>query len=62
MVTVLDIAIPPPLLLKPSMRIGEVLPKMKELKIYNAPVVDENGVLIGILSYRTVLSSGAGRD
>jgi predicted transcriptional regulator len=60
--TVLDIAIPPPLLLKPSMRIGEVLPKMKELKIYNAPVIDENGVLIGILSYRTVLSSGAGRD
>ena len=60
--TVSEIAIEPPILLKPSMRIGEVIPKMKELRITNAPVVDDNNVLIGVLSYRRILMRGVGRN
>jgi predicted transcriptional regulator len=60
--TALSLAIEPPLLLKPDMRIGEVLSKMKSLRVINAPVVDDNKVLVGVLSYRTVLLRGAGRD
>lgn len=62
MSTIMSIAIDPPILLKPSMRIGEVLPKLSELKIRAAPVVNDDGVLIGILSYKTVLTKGVGRD
>jgi len=57
-----EIVIEPPILLKPSMRIGEVIPRMSELKIREAPVVDDNGVLVGVLSYRAILSKGVGRD
>lgn len=62
MSSVSDIAVEPPILLKPSMRIGEVIPKLSELKIREAPVVDDNEVLVGILSYRAILSKGVGRD
>jgi len=57
-----EIVIEPPILLKPSMRIGEVIPRMSELKIREAPVVDDNEVLVGVLSYRAILSKGVGRD
>jgi predicted transcriptional regulator len=57
-----DIAIEPPILLKPDMKIGEVIPKMSELRIREAPVVDYNGVLVGVISYRAILLKGVGRD
>lgn len=57
-----DIAIEPPILLKPSMRLREVIPKLSELRIRVAPVVNDEGVLVGVLSYRTILSKGVGRD
>jgi len=60
--TALDLAMEPPLLLKPDMRIGEVLSKMKSLRVINAPVVDDSNVLLGVLSYKTILLKGAGRD
>jgi predicted transcriptional regulator len=44
------------------MRIGDVLSKMRSLKVINAPVVDDNNILLGILSYKTILLKGAGRD
>lgn len=60
--TIIDIAINPPLLLKPSMKIGEIVSKMSEHRIKTVPVVDENNVLIGVLSYRTILMRGVGRE
>jgi predicted transcriptional regulator len=60
--TALDLAVEPPLLLRPDMRIGDVLSKMRSLKVINAPVVDDNNILLGILSYKTILLKGAGRD
>uniref|UniRef100_A0A7C2Z1L8 CBS domain-containing protein n=1 Tax=Ignisphaera aggregans TaxID=334771 RepID=A0A7C2Z1L8_9CREN len=62
MSTALDIAVEPPIILKPTMRVGEVLSKLSELKIREAPVVNDSGVLVGILSYRAILSKSAGRD
>lgn len=62
MSTVLDIAVDPPVLLKPYMRLGEVIPRLSELRIREAPVVDDNNTLVGVLSYRAILSKGAGRD
>lgn len=58
----IDIAGKPTLLLKPSMKIGEILPKMKELKLRDVPVVDEENRIIGIVSYRSILMRGIGRD
>ncbi|MEM1525930.1 MAG: CBS domain-containing protein [Ignisphaera sp.] len=57
-----DIAIEPPIILRSSMRIGEILPKLSELRIREAPVVNDSNELIGILSYRAILSKGVGRD
>ncbi len=62
MSTAIDLAIEPPIILRPTMRIGEVLPKMKEHRVVTAPVVDDRNVLIGILSYRNILMRGVGRD
>lgn len=62
MSTIASIAVEPPILLRPSMRIGEVLSKLGELRIREAPVIDDDGLLIGILSYRAILSKGVGRD
>ncbi|MCS7112202.1 MAG: CBS domain-containing protein [Ignisphaera sp.] len=59
---VADIASRPSFLLRPSMKIGEILPKMKELKIRDVPVVDEDNRIIGMLSYRSILTKGVGRD
>jgi len=50
------------LVAKPTMRVGEVIAKMWELKQPAVPVVDESYKVIGILSYRSVLLRGAGRD
>lgn len=59
----IDLAIkPPPIVLRPAMRLAEVIPKMKELRIRTAPVVDERESLLGVLTYRTVLMRGVGRD
>jgi len=44
------------------MRIGEILPKMKELRIRDAPVVDDDNRIIGVVSYRGILMKGVGRD
>ena len=57
-----DIASEPPLVAKPMMRIGEILGKMRELRLWAVPVVDDHHRLIGILSYRDILMRGAGRD
>lgn len=57
-----DLAVEPPILLRSSMRIGEVIPRLSELKIREAPVINDDGVLIGVLSYRAILSKGVGRD
>ncbi len=59
---VMDIANKPQLLLKPFMKIGEILPKMKELRIRDAPVINEDNHLIGMVSYRSILMKGVGRD
>lgn len=57
-----ELSVEPPVILKPTMRIGEVLPKMKEHRIVVAPVVNDDNVLIGVLSYRNILMRGVGRD
>lgn len=57
-----DIAIEPPFVAKPMMRIGEVIGKMRELKLWAVPVVGDKDRLVGILSYRSILMRGAGRD
>ncbi len=57
-----ELAKEPPLVAKPMMRIGEILGKMKELRLWLLPVVDDKRRLIGIVSYRTILMKGAGRD
>jgi len=57
-----DIASEPPFVAKPMMRIGEVLGKMKELRLWAVPVVGDRNRLVGILSYRSILMRGAGRD
>jgi len=62
LVTVIDIASRDILLLKPSMKIGEILPKMKELRIRDAPVVGDDNRIIGVVSYRGILMKGVGRD
>lgn len=43
----------------PETTIGELLPKMKELKIRVVPVVS-NSKLVGVISYKGILLSGAG--
>ncbi|MEM1644798.1 MAG: CBS domain-containing protein [Ignisphaera sp.] len=62
MSTIRDISIDPPIILRSSMKIGEILQKLSELRIREAPVVNDSNELIGILSYRTILSKGVGRD
>ena len=57
-----DIAKEPLLVAKPMMRIGELLGKMRELKLWLVPVVDDRDRLVGVVSYRTILMRGAGRD
>jgi len=57
-----EIAIEPPFVAKPMMRIGEVIGKMRELKLWAVPVVGDKNRLVGILSYRDILMRGAGRD
>ena len=57
-----NIAIEPPLKARPTMRIGEILGKMKELRLWAVPVVDDKDRVIGIISYRSILMRGAGRD
>ncbi|HIP57400.1 MAG TPA: CBS domain-containing protein, partial [Ignisphaera aggregans] len=57
-----DIAKEPPLVAKPMMRIGELLGKMRELRLWLVPVVEDKDRLIGVVSYRTILMRGAGRD
>jgi len=44
------------------MKIGEILPKMKELRIRDAPVVGDDNRIIGVVSYRGILMKGVGRD
>lgn len=62
MLQIIDIASRPPLLLRPDMKIGEILPKMKELKIRDVPVVDEGNHIVGVVSYRNILMRGVGRN
>ncbi|MEM0489763.1 MAG: CBS domain-containing protein [Ignisphaera sp.] len=62
MSTIIDIAIDPPVLLKPLMKIGEILSIMSEHRIRVAPVVDDRNVLVGVLSYRAILMKGVGRE
>ncbi len=57
-----EIAMEPPFVAKPMMRIGEVIGKMRELKLWAIPVVGDKKRLVGILSYRDILMRGAGRD
>jgi len=47
---------------KPMMRVGELLGKMRELRLWLVPVVDDRDRLVGVVSYRTILMRGAGRD
>ncbi len=62
MSTVISIANEPKILAKPSMRIGEIIPKMKEYGVKEIPVVDDDNRIIGILSYRKIAMRGVGRD
>ncbi|MEM1541088.1 MAG: CBS domain-containing protein [Ignisphaera sp.] len=62
MSTIIDIAIDPPVLLKPLMKIGEILSIMSEHRIRVTPVVDDRNVLVGVLSYRAILMKGVGRE
>ncbi|ADM27281.1 putative signal transduction protein with CBS domains [Ignisphaera aggregans DSM 17230] len=62
MSTVISIASEPKILAKPSMRIGEIVPKMKEYGVKEIPVVDDDNRIIGILSYRRIAVKGVGRD
>jgi len=57
-----ELAREPPLVAKPMMRVGEILGKMKELRLWLLPVVDDKRRLVGVVSYRTILMKGAGRD
>lgn len=57
-----ELARKPPLVVRPETRIGEILGRMKELRLWLAPVVDGRGRLVGVVSYRAVLMRGAGRD
>jgi len=57
-----EIMVEPPIVAKPMMTIGEVLGKMKGIRARIVPVVDSRGRLVGVLSYRTILMKGAGRQ
>ncbi len=57
-----SIGFEPPIVAKPLMRIGELLGKMKEHRLWAVPVVDDKRRVIGIVSYRDILMRGAGRD
>jgi len=56
-----DIAGKPPITARPSMTIGDLLPKMRELKVRVVPVVNDGNRLIGVLSYKGILMRGVGR-
>ncbi|MEM0505215.1 MAG: CBS domain-containing protein [Sulfolobales archaeon] len=55
-----EIAVDPPIIAEPNMSIGDVLPKMRDLKVRVVPVVS-GGRLVGVLSYKGILLSGVGR-
>ncbi len=50
----------PPLIADPNTTVGEILSKMKDLKVRVVPVVSGSR-LVGVLSYKGILMSGAGR-
>lgn len=45
----------PPIVASVKDRLSSILPKMKELKVHTAPVVNESRKLVGILEYRELL-------
>lgn len=57
---VYEIAVDPPIIAEPDMSVGNVLSKMRDLKVRVVPVVS-GSKLVGVLSYRGILMSGAGR-
>ncbi len=59
---IISIANEPKVLAKPSMRIGEIVPKMKEYGVKEIPIVDEDNKIIGVLSYKKIAIRGVGRD
>lgn len=56
---VYDIMTQPPLIAKPDVTVGELLPKMKELRTRVVPVVSD-GKLVGVVSYKGLLMRGVG--
>jgi len=58
-VSVYDVMTQPPLIANPDMTVGELLPKMKELRVRVVPVVSD-GRLIGVISYKGLLMRGVG--
>ena len=45
----------PPVVINIKDRLSSVIPKMRELRIHNAPVVNDSGKLVGIIDYRDLL-------
>ncbi|MEM2757391.1 MAG: CBS domain-containing protein, partial [Sulfolobales archaeon] len=57
---VYEVAVDPPIIAEPNMSVGDVLSRMRDLKVRVVPVVS-GGRLVGVLSYKGILMSGAGR-